>query len=117
MHFTLKFNPENQGLRTLFREWQIATLKLLWENPETRFTTKEVWSYVRTEIKNGVSRATVYHFLDEMANREIIKFDLSSGRGGLRVLFYSEVSEAEFKRIISENLVQSIHRNLGEVSP
>ena len=117
MQFTLKFNPENKGLRTLFREWQITTLKLLWENTETRFTTKEVWSHVRAAVENGVSRATVYHFLDDMSDKEIVKYDMGSGRGGMRVLFYSEISEAEFKKIISENLVQSIRQNLGEVSP
>ena len=82
-----------------------------------RFTTKEVWNHVRAEVENGVSRATVYHFLDDMAEREIVKFDLGSGRGGMRVLFYSGVSEAEFKRLISENLILCIRQNLGEVSP
>lgn len=117
MQFTLKYNPEKTGLRTLFREWQITTMRLLWESPETRFTTKEVWSHVRAEEENGVSRATVYHFLDEMSEKEIVKFDLASGRGGMRVLFYSEYSESEFKKVISENLIQNIHGNLGEVSP
>ena len=116
MQFTLKYNPKKKGLRTLFREWQITTMKLLWDHPMTRFTTKEVWSYVRAEIENGVSRATVYHFLDDMVEREIVKFDMASGRGGMRVLFYSDISEAEFKRVISLNLTQSIKQNLGEVS-
>lgn len=116
MQFTMKYNPGKAGLKTLFREWQITTMKLLWNNSETRFTTKEVWNHVRTEIENGVSRATVYHFLDDMAEREIVKFDMASGRGGMRVLFYSDISESEFKKVISLNLIQNIQRNLGEVS-
>lgn len=117
MQFTLKFNPEKNGLRTLFREWQITTMRLLWENPKTRYTTKEVWTHVRAKVENGVSRATVYHFLDEMAERQIVSFDLASGRGGMRVLFYSDLTESEFKKVISENLIQSINDNLGEMSP
>ncbi len=116
MQFTLKYNPQKAGLKTLFREWQITTMKLLWENVETRFTTKEVWNYVRAEIENGVSRATVYHFLDDMTERNIVKFDMASGRGGMRVLFYSDISESEFKRVISMNLIKNIQQNLGEVS-
>lgn len=113
MQFTLKYNPGKNGLKTLFREWQITTLRLLWDNPETRFTTKEVWNHVKSMDVNRVSRATVYHFLDEMKEKEIVKYDMGSGRGGMRVLFYSEIPESEFKRIISENLIKSIRNNLG----
>jgi hypothetical protein len=74
MQFTLKFNPENTGLKTLFREWQITTLRLLWEAPHTRFSTKEAWMHVRDNAENGVSRATVYHFLDNIADKGIIRF-------------------------------------------
>lgn len=117
MQFTMKFNPENTGLRTLFREWQITTLRLLWEAPHTRFSTKEVWMHVRDNAETGVSRATVYHFLDSVADKGIIRFDMASGRGGMRVLFYSELSEMEFRTMISENMVQSVRSNLGDVSP
>jgi len=117
MQFILKFNPENTGLRTLFREWQITTLKLLWEAPHNRFSTKEIWTHVKDQAENGVSRATVYHFLDSMADKGIIRYDMASGRGGMRVLFYSEFTEMEFRKIISENLVQSVRNNLGDVSP
>ena len=117
MQFTLKYNPENTGLRTLFREWQITTLRLLWEAPHTRFSTKDIWTYVRDNSENGVSRATVYHFLDNVADKGIIRFDMATGRGGMRVFFYSMLTEMEFRKLISENLVQSVRSNLGEVSP
>jgi len=117
MQFILKFNPENTGLKTLFREWQKTTLKLLWEAPHNRFSTKEIWTHVKDQAENGVSRATVYHFLDSMADKGIIRYDMASGRGGMRVLFYSEFTEMEFRKIISENLVQSVRNNLGDVSP
>jgi predicted transcriptional regulator len=117
MQFTLKYNPENTGLKTLFREWQITTLKLLWESPHTRFSTKDVWTHVKDHAEIGVSRATVYHFLDNVADKGIISFDMASGRGGMRVLFYSKLTEMAFRKLISENLVQSVKSNLGDVSP
>ncbi len=92
-------------------------MRLLWDNPETRFTTKEVWNHVRSVVENGVSRVTVYHFLDDMTEKEIVKYDMGSGRGGMRVLFYSHLTEAEFKKTIAGNLVKSIQENLGELSP
>lgn len=73
--------------------------------------------HVRDNAETGVSRATVYHFLDSVADKGIIRFDMASGRGGMRVLFYSELSEMEFRKMISENMVQSVRSNLGDVSP
>ena len=73
--------------------------------------------HVRDNAENGVSRATVYHFLDNVADKGIIRFDMASGRGGMRVLFYSELTEMEFRKMITENLVLSVRSNLGEVSP
>ncbi len=117
MQFTLKFNPENTGLKTLFREWQITTLRLLWEAPHTRFSAKKVWTDVRDNLENGVSRVTVYHFLDNMADNGIIRFDMASERGGMRVLFYSELTEMEFRKMISENLVQRVRRASWKPQP
>lgn len=68
-------------------------------------------------MDNGVSRATVYHFLDEMKEKNIINCDLGTGRGGMRVLFYSDYTKKRFKEMIAENLVQSINENLEPVTP
>jgi len=52
MKFTLKFNPENTGLKTLFREWQITTLRLLWERPLTPDSPRrKVWMHVRDTVE------------------------------------------------------------------
>ncbi len=73
--------------------------------------------HVRDNSENGVSRATVYHFLDNVADKGIIRFDMATGRGGMRVLFYSMLTEMEFRKLITENLVQSVKSNLGDVLP
>ncbi len=75
-----------------------------------RFSTKKVWTHVRDNLEKGVSRVTVYHFLDNMADNGIIRFDMASGKGGMRVLFYSELTEMEFRKMISENLGQNVRR-------
>lgn len=74
----------------------------------TRFSTKKVWTHVRDNLEKEISRVTVYHFLDNIADNGIIRFDMASGRGGMRVLFNSELTEMEFRKMISENLVQGI---------
>lgn len=116
MQFVLKYNPEKTGLRTLFREWHLITMKVLWETPETRLNTKSVWTKVNDRLEDKVSRATVYHFLDDMVKKGVLYSDTKTGRGGKQMLFYSEVTEAEFKRLICKNLVQSVQQNLGDCS-
>ena len=112
MRSALKFNPDNTDLGTLFREWQIRTMKFLWDAPREKFTTKEIWCYVCEDSEIKVSRATVYHFLDAMARRGIINYQTGTGRGGLRVLFYSEYNEEEFREMMAKNLIHSLERNL-----
>lgn len=112
MKSALKFDPEQEGLRTLFREWQIHTLRCLWAQPNKQYTTKEIWNKVCLKLDKRVSRATVYHFLDELAEKGIISFDTGTGRGGLRILFYSPFSEKEFRELIARNLIKSVEDNL-----
>ena len=112
MQSALKFDPDKEGLSTLFRDWQITTLQILWAAPNKKYTTKDIWDKVSRKVERRVSRATVYHFLDEMAQREIIKFNTSTGRGGLRILFYSEYNENEFRKLMAEKLKRSIDENL-----
>jgi predicted transcriptional regulator len=112
MQSALKFDPENEGLRTLFREWQIHTLRCLWAHPMKQYTTKQIWDQVCDKLDKRVSRATVYHFLDELAEKKIISFETGTGSGGLRILFYSQYSEEEFKELMAMNLIQSVKDNL-----
>ena len=112
MKSALKFDPDKTGLKTLFRDWQIHTLKYLWDTPMKRSTTKEIWTYVRIKLEKDVSRATVYHFLDELSKRELVGFETSTGRGGKRILFFSEYSEEEFREFMAKNLVESVEKNL-----
>ena len=112
MKSAIKYNPDNKGLRTLFREWQIQTLKVLWKTPMETLTTKEIWTQVKKNAEKKVSRSTVYHFLDEMTKKEILKYKTGTGRGGQRILFYSEYNEQEFRKLMARNLIQSIKENL-----
>ena len=77
-----------------------------------QFTTKQIWDQVCKNLEKRVSRATVYHFLDELAKKEIISFETGTGRGGLRILFYSQHNEKEFKELMARNLIQSVKDNL-----
>jgi predicted transcriptional regulator len=83
-----------------------------WETPWRKYTTKEAWLHVREEAGIKVSRATVYHFLDEMANKGLIGYETSTGRGGERILFYSEYSEDDFRELAAEKLIECVKQSL-----
>lgn len=112
MKSALKFDPDNTGLRTLFREWQIYTLRYLWGSPRKTFITKEIWTHVRQKLAKDVSRATVYHFLDEMSKKNLVGYETSTGRGGQRILFFSEYDEEEFRVLMAKALMESVEMNL-----
>ena len=75
-------------------------------------TTKVIWTNIRQKLEKEVSRATVYHFLDQLSQRGLIGYETSTGRGGKRILFYSEYNEEEFREFMAKNLVESIKKNL-----
>lgn len=77
-----------------------------------QYTTKQIWDQVCKNLDKRVSRATIYHFLDEIAEKGIISFETGTGRGGLRILFYSQYSEEEFKELMARNLIKSVKDNL-----
>ncbi len=77
-----------------------------------KFTTKEIWTHVHRDVGKDISRATVYHFLDDMIKRGLIGFETGTGRGGLRILFFSEHTEDEFKELIAKELIRSVEENL-----
>ena len=112
MQSALKFDPDNNDLRTLFREWQIHTMKYLWGSPMEKYTTKEIWTHVYGVARKDISRATVYHFLDDLTKRGLIGFETGTGRGGLRILFFSEYNEEEFRELMAKALIRSVEENL-----
>ncbi|HDJ22180.1 MAG TPA: hypothetical protein ENF19_03140 [Candidatus Bathyarchaeota archaeon] len=109
----LEFHPEKEGLETLFKDWQVTVMRLLWENPTKRYTTKEVWRHV-TSQHSTISRATIYNFLTKMCRAHALKSEARKGRGGLRYLFYSEMREQEFREAAVRDICRCLRENLLE---
>ena len=48
-------------------------------------------------MEKKMSRASIINFLKTMAEMNVLKFDLRSGKGGMRRIYYPAYSESELK--------------------
>jgi len=117
----MKYNINAEGLGTIFKPYQEITMKLLWENRET-FSTRQVTEHVFNELQkldpethhNGsrtISRASIINFLKTMEEESYLKYTTTTGKGGYRRLYHSEVDENGFKRAFMVRLIDSANKN------
>ena len=118
----MKYNINAEGLGSIFKPYQEIAMKLLWENRES-FSTRQVWEHVNAEfgrdtpdtipasIPQTISRASIINLLLAMEKENHLKYTTTTGKGGHRRLYYSEVDENGFKRAFLVRLIDSANKN------
>lgn len=110
----MKYDLDQTGLYTVFRPYQLEAMRLLWENRES-FSTREVWEHVNRRLESSlttISRASVINFLGAMEKEGFLKYTETTGKGGHRKLFYSNVTEEGFKELLRQRLYTHVKDNL-----
>jgi predicted transcriptional regulator len=100
-----------QGLATVFFDYEIEALHTLWGRNGEYLTSREVWQQVSGKMT--ISRASIINSLNRMAKSGILDSKEITGKGGYRGLYAATKSEAELRRMIAEELTQSIKKNLS----
>ena len=106
----LTFDLDETGLATVFKPYQIAVMKLLYEKGS--LTSGEAHSTLR----HMISRASIINFLNYMVDEGYILFDERSGKGGYhRVYKPSQDSYENFIRAVYENFADRLKIDLLSV--
>ncbi len=105
------YDSNKQGLETVFFNYEIEALHLLWGRGNEFLTSREVWQHVNEKLK--ISRASIINSLSRMAKSGILEYKETTGKGGHRGLYAAPRGEAWLRRRISEELMQSIKTTLS----
>lgn len=106
-----KFDSSQHGLATVFFDYEVEALRLLWSRRGEYLTSREACQHVNEKMK--ISRASIINSLNRMKNSGILDYKETTGKGGYRGLYAASMGEAEVRRRIVEELTQSIRKNLG----
>ena len=105
---TLIFNPANDGLSKVFRDYQQEALKSVWQNSEKGLTSREVCEYANGKIDGSISRASIINFLKAMADEGVLNYTERTGKGGYHRVYTPRLNESEFKTYVAQTMIASL---------
>ena len=109
---TLKFNPANDGLHKIFRDYQEAALRFVWETNEEGAVSRQVWRAVNDRMSSGtISRASIINFLNAMVDEGILDYDERTGKGGYHRVYRPKLDETSFKVYLAQTMISSLMRD------
>jgi predicted transcriptional regulator len=106
----MKFDTRQEGLRTLFKPYQILIMEHLWDlNGQSRIglNTGQAWKYLQDKPEKK-SRASVIIFLNMMVDEGILDYEEKTGKGGYHRVYYPKMDRLEFVEHVSELLNQKV---------
>jgi predicted transcriptional regulator len=106
-----QYDSKKHGLATVFFEYEIEALHLLWSRSGEYLSSTQVWQQINEKLR--ISRASIINSLNRMARAGILDYKETTGKGGYKGLYAATRSEAELKRRIAEELTENIKKNLG----
>jgi hypothetical protein len=106
----VKFDTKQEGLRTLFKPYQVLLLEHLWDlNGQSRvgLTSGQAHKYLMDKPESK-SRASVIFFMNDMVDDGILDYEEKTGKGGYHRVYYPKMDRVEFaehaSNLINEKL-------------
>jgi len=115
MSFT--FDMGKDGLETVMKDYQIISMRYLWEIGEEGANSRQIWGHVREKlIENGssISRASIIIFLNDMVDRGVLTFRSRSGKGGYHRVYIPVHDERGFKEYLAQEVMGKLLREFPE---
>ena len=105
-----EFDLTKKGLHTVFFDYEVMALNYLWGRNGEYASSREVYQHVNSGLT--ISRASIINSLNRLVKKGVLKYDEKTGKGGHRGLYSPAMDEAEMKKYITTELIQSIKENL-----
>jgi len=115
MNMVLIFNPQNNGLSKIFKDWQEEAVKFIWEVGDRGAISKEVWTGVNERlVGKTISRASIINFLNAMVEEGVLDYHEETGKGGYHRVYKPKLDESSFKRHLAQVMVSSLMKDYPE---
>ncbi len=106
-----QYDSKKEGLATVFFDYEIETLRLLWSRRGEYLSSRQVWEQISKKL--NISRASIINSLNRMARAGILEYKETTGKGGHRGLYAASGGEGELRKRIADELSENIKRNLS----
>lgn len=109
---TLIFNPANDDLSKIFKDYQEEAIKFVWEVGEQGTISREVWTKVNERlVGKTISRASIINFLNAMVDEGVLDYNERTGKGGYHRVYRPKLDEPSFKRFVAQVMISSLMRD------
>ncbi len=109
---TLIFNPANDDLSKIFKDYQEEAIKFVWEVGEQGTISREVWTKVNERlVGKTISRASIINFLNAMVDEGVLDYNERTGKGGYHRVYRPKLDEPLFKRFVAQVMSSSLMRD------
>ena len=102
--YRMKFDTKQNGLRTLFKPYQVLILEHLWDlngNGRKGINSGEAFRYLQGKPEEK-SRASVIFFLNDMVDEGFLEYEERTGKGGYHRVYYPKMNREEFSKYVTE---------------
>jgi len=109
---TLIFNPEKDGLYTVFRDYQVEAMRVVWKRGDDGAISREVWSHTNDRlVGKTISRASIINFLNAMVDEGVLDYDERTGKGGYHRVYRPKLNETAFKKYVAQTVISSLMKD------
>lgn len=111
------FKTFNEGLLTVFREYQIIAIRYLWDVGEEGAGSGKVWLNVNKillESGKSISRASIIFYLNDMVDMGVLAFRDATGKGGHHRIYYPLFDEEGFKEHLARVLIEKLMQEFSD---
>ena len=95
------------GLEMFFKPYQVIALNILWRSSEP-LSSRQVWNTANNEMTETISRASIINFLNAAVELGLLNFIETTGKGGYRRLYSSNLSRFKIKSFLSKTVTEHL---------
>ncbi len=99
------------GLKTVFKDYQVITLRYLWQIGDDGAGSGKCWEHTNGVLKErgkSISRASVIFFLNEMVDAGVLKYVSRTGKGGYHRIYTPVFDETGFKEHLATKIIERL---------
>lgn len=111
------FDTGKIGLETAMKDYQVISMRYLWEIGEEGANSRQIWGHVREKLMekgSSISRASIIFFMNGMVDRGALTFKSRSGKCGYHRVYSPVHDEKGFKEYLAQEVIGKLLREFPE---
>ncbi|MGQ9679252.1 MAG: BlaI/MecI/CopY family transcriptional regulator [Candidatus Bathyarchaeia archaeon] len=113
---TIVIDSSKEGLEKILKDYQIESLRVVWDNSDKGVTSREVYMNVNKVLENvkTISRASIINFLNDMCDEGVLTYEEETCKGGMRRKYFPKLDEEGLKKYVAKVVFQSLFKDFPE---